>query len=150
MRDSVLEVWLRLLALHVEDPINPGTQVSAIRDQWLLASRGYFNGCVPHGLSDVAKTPEGIALIRSATLSLMKALSQTAPAISKDAMNLMGMYPLTSDLETWRLLEVGQAFLDLCDGKIVGDATSTAFMPGCGVRPVVAMGDQPPGASGRC
>ena len=131
MRDGILELWLRFLALHIEDPVDSGTFVSKIRDQWLLASRGYFNGWVPHGLPVAAATPEGVSLIRQATTSLIDALSRGAPTMSKDVLNLMGMGEFQGDFETRRLIEVGHAFIDLLDGKITDDARSTSFMPGC-------------------
>ena len=43
MRDRILEVWLRLLALHIADP-EQGSIGQQIREGWLLASRGYFLG----------------------------------------------------------------------------------------------------------
>ena len=53
--------------------------------------------------------------------------------LGKDVFNLMGMTgTFTGDIETWRLVEVGQAYLDLMDGKIGSDATDSAFMPGSG------------------
>jgi hypothetical protein len=43
MRDSILELWLRLLALHIEESREEEFIGRKIRDSWLLASRGYFN-----------------------------------------------------------------------------------------------------------
>lgn len=59
MSDGVLELWLRFLALHVEDPVESGSLETRIRDQWLLASRGFFGGCVPVGLEEAVSTPRG-------------------------------------------------------------------------------------------
>ena len=59
LRDGILELWLRFLALHIDDPPPSGSIASGIREQWLLASRGYFNGCVPHGMADAVSTDEG-------------------------------------------------------------------------------------------
>jgi hypothetical protein len=78
MRDGMLELWLRFLALHVEDPVESGSLAIEIRDQWLLASRGYFMGCVPDGLEEAVSTPEGEMLVRSAIHSLLDVL-KTAP-----------------------------------------------------------------------
>ena len=77
MRDGMLEVWLRLLALHLPEPTDSGEhQATLIRNQWLLASRGYFGGCVPHGMEDACATQEGRAVIRRAIDSLLAALQQ--------------------------------------------------------------------------
>src|SRR3954469_1283728 len=90
MRDSVLELWLRFLALHVEDPVESGSLATKIRDQWLLASRGFFTGCVPEGLEEAASTPEGEALVRAAIHSLLKALESAPSHLNKGVLNLMG------------------------------------------------------------
>ena len=33
IQDSLLELWLRLLALHIEDPVESGGLATTIRDQ---------------------------------------------------------------------------------------------------------------------
>lgn len=130
--DGLLELWLRFLALHIEDPAESGALATMIRDQWLLASRGFFNGCVPHGLAAAVVMKEGATLVRAAVESLLGAL-QTAPShLSKGVLNLMGFggCEFGRDVETWRLVEVGQAFLDLLDGKITAGPGDPALMPG--------------------
>ena len=82
IRDSVLELWLRFLALHIEDPGESGSLATSIRDQWLLASRGFFNGCVPEGLEEAVSTPEGEALVRAAIHSLLGALESAPTRLS--------------------------------------------------------------------
>jgi hypothetical protein len=141
MSDSLLELWLRLLALHIEDPVEPGSLATTIRDQWLLASRGYFMGCVPAGLEEAVATPQGEALVRAAIDSLLGALGSAPAQLSKDVFNLMGITNgvFTADIETWRLVEVGQAYLDLLDGKILTGPGDAALMPGSGQQPNEAM-----------
>lgn len=130
MRDGDLTVWLRLLALHVEDPAAPGTTATAIRDGWLLASRGFFVGCMPNGLEQAVSTDEGAALVRAAIASLMAALAAAPPQISKDVLNLLGIVgTFTRDYDTCWLMEVGQAFTDLIDGKIVTGDCASSFVP---------------------
>lgn len=133
LRDSLLELWLRLLALHVEDPVESGSLATKIRDQWLLASRGLFTGCVPEGLEEAASTPAGDALVRAAIDSLVTSLKAAPSHLNKDVLNLLGITngTFTSDFETRRLIEVGQAYLDLLDGKITTGPSDTSLMPGC-------------------
>ena len=134
MRDSVLELWLRFLALHVEDPVESGSLATRIRDQWLLASRGFFTGCVPEGLAEAVSTPEGDKLVRAAIDSVLESLRSAPPHLSKGVVNLMGFTggEFTADIETWRLVEVGQAYLALLDGKLMAGPSDSSFMPGCG------------------
>lgn len=132
MRDSVLELWLRFLALHVEDPVESGSLATRIRDQWLLASRGFFMGCVPEGLEEAVSTPEGDKLVRAAIGSLLESLRSAPPYLSKGVLNIMGFTgEFTADIETWRLVEVGQAYLALLDGTVTTGPSDTSFMPGC-------------------
>lgn len=131
MRDSVLELWLRFLALHVEDPLESGSVATKIRDQWLLASRGFFNGCVPEGLEDAVSTPEGEVIVRAAIHSLLGALKAAPDCLNKDALNLVGFTgEFTADVESRWLVDVGHAYLDLLDGKITRGQSDTSFMPG--------------------
>lgn len=132
MSDGLLELWLRFLALHVEDPVESGSLATKIRDQWLLASRGFFMGCVPEGLEEAVSTLEGEVLVRAAIHSLLDALKAAPNQLSKDVLNLMGFSgAFTTDIEKWRLVEVGHAYLDLLDGKITAGPRDTSFMPGC-------------------
>jgi len=137
MRDSTLEIWLRLLALHIREPNDYESAhtheiAKHIRDQFLLASKGCFNGCVPHGLEEAVATKDGATLVRSAIESLLQSLEKTPRALNKDVLNLLAIDGdvFIEDFETWRLIEVAHAFLGLLDGKITSTAQSTAFMPG--------------------
>jgi hypothetical protein len=129
--DGLLEVWLRLLALHIEDPLENQSVGATIRNQWLIGSRGYFVGCVPDGLEDAVSTEEGVALVRAAIESLVKALAVAPSQLNPEVFNLMGMSgTFMGQIETQRLIEVGQAFLDLMDGKITSGPGDDALMPG--------------------
>lgn len=134
MRDGMLELWLRLLALHLPEPTDNGEYQATlkIRNQWLLASRGYFNGCVPHGMEDACATQEGRAVVRMAIDSLLAALQQARTPLDADMLNLLGIEggQFTVPIERKWLQEIGHAFLDLLDGKIRCVPSSTEIMPG--------------------
>lgn len=131
MQDSTLELWLRLLALHLEDPAEEGSVCERIRAQWLLASRGYFNGCVPLRLEEDVSTDEGRELVLTAIQSMLAALRKAPATLSGDVLNLMGMEGIFhGDCQTAALIEVGHAFIDLIEGRVSSDASDTSFMPG--------------------
>ena len=137
MRDLTLGLWLRLLALHVPEPDNftpPEMRAAAkrIRDQWLLASGGGFMGCIPCGMRDAVTTDAGVATVRSAIGSLLQALERAPKQLDQGVINLLGFADgfQWQDFETWRLIEVGHAFLGLVDGKIRATCASIEFMPG--------------------
>ena len=131
MRDSILELWLRLLApLHIEDP-DEASIAQTIRDKWLLASRGYFVGHVPAQLEEAVSTSEGKAIVLAAIHSLMQAFANGPELLDRGTVNLLGFQDVnfTGALESKRFLEVGNAFIALIAGQIQTGATSTEFMP---------------------
>ena len=133
MHDGILELWLRLMALHVEAPVEPEAAAARIRDQWLLASSGIFTGCVPHGLEEAVSTNDGLAVVRQAVNSLMQVVAMAPERLNKDVLNVLGLSgTFTQDVETQRLVEIGQAFIDLLGGEITTRASDTSFIPGAG------------------
>ena len=130
--DCILRLWLRLLALHLEETAEPGSVARKIRDQWLLASKCDFVGCVPDGLEEAVATEEGTTLVRQAIHSLLGALARAPDRLDKGVLNLLGVegVEFIRNVETASLVEVGRAFLDLLDGKMATDAADTSFMPG--------------------
>ena len=135
MQDSILELWLRLLSLHAEDPSDDSPLVVRIRDNWLLASRGYFVGCIPHRLEETVSTAEGRSHVLHAVTSLKSALEAGPALLDHGTLNLLGFCGGTfvRDVESSRLIEVANAFIDLMEGRIECDVTSRTFMPGSSV-----------------
>jgi hypothetical protein len=140
MQDRMLELWLRLLALHLPEPTNDGSnrETIPIRNEWLLASRGYFGGCVPHGMEDACATPAGRKVVRIAIESLIAVLKQVSRPLDADTCDLLGIDGNFAPIERHWLLDIGYAFLDLLDGCITATASSTDIMPGSKpyVRPI--------------
>lgn len=130
MRDPVLELFLRLASLHIEDQVEDGSLAHKIRDDWLLASRGYFSGCVPLSLDSDTSTADGKKIVVSAIESLLEALKRSAPILDRNVLNILGISGLYSDFETSRLIEVGEWFLALINGAEFGGPGTSTFMPG--------------------
>lgn len=134
MQDSMLELWLRLLALHLPEPTIDGQYKAtlSIRNQWLLASRGGFVGCIPHGMEDACATEAGREIVRKAIDSLLAELRRTPTVLDAHTLNLLGIEGgrFVRPIEGRWLQEVGAAFVDLLDGKISGTSSSTDLMPG--------------------
>ncbi|MBY0458668.1 MAG: hypothetical protein K2V38_15115 [Gemmataceae bacterium] len=131
--DSILELWLRLLALHIEEPAEPNSVSETIRNRWLLASRGFFMGCVPVGLDEAVSSGEGERIIRAAIHSLLGELEHAPPELDSGVLNLLGFTNgiFTANIKTRRLIEVGRALLDLLDGKITTGPSDPVSMLGC-------------------
>ena len=130
MRDPILELFLRLASLHIEDKPQEGSVAHQIRDEWLLASRGYFSGCVPISLEANTSTSEGKQVVVSAIESLLKGLRDTGPVLDRNVLNILGMSGMFSDFETARLIEVGEWFLNLINGEQFGGPGTSNYMPG--------------------
>jgi hypothetical protein len=133
MRDSLLELWLRLLSLHLPEPndFQENLATPEIRNRWLLASRGYFGGCVPHEMEFACSTDEGRKVVRAAIDELLTALNLSDSPLDPDTLNLLGIEGIqVASIDRNCLKDIGHAFLDLLDGKITGTSSSTDMMPG--------------------
>lgn len=131
MRDDTLEIWLRLLALHVREPNRDEDLPLRIRDRWLNASKGYYMGCVPAYLDEAVATQEGKQLVLDAIDSLMNCLAQAPNELEWYFLNLLGFADRPSTIQSSQLIEVAHAFRGLIEGKIKSTAKDTYFMPGC-------------------
>lgn len=132
MRDECLELWLRLLALHLDEAPEVQTYVRPIRDQWLLASKGYFGGCVPHALEQFAAEPQSLAVIEAAIIELGGRLTSSMAPLERETLDLLGMDAdaFKSSLDRQRLIDVADAFQLLIRGEIREGCSSTDLMPG--------------------
>lgn len=129
--DNLLEIWLRLAALHIEASPEQALIAHGIRDQWLLASKGFFTGHVPVDLEAMVSSPQGEGIVRRAVESFMRALQAAPASLDCATLNLLGMEGGTflGDLDTRHLIETSQAFLDLLDGKIATGAAQAGLIP---------------------
>lgn len=134
MRDEDLGLWLRLLSLHVDDPPPDEARRSCARDirnEWLLASRWNFAGCIPHSLDTFTSTEPGAGIAREAVRSLLAALACGPDTLSAGTLNLMELpFDLAGDVQSARLACIAQAFLDLLDNRIAWTAGDAVHVPG--------------------
>jgi hypothetical protein len=131
MNDSILELFLRLLSLHIEESGAADSPALAIRNEWLFASRGYCTGGCPVSLEEHTTTAEGKALILAAIESLLSALKAAPAHLDKGVLNILGLTgEFLKDFESARLVDVGECFAGLIDGKVFGGSTDSIPMPG--------------------
>ncbi len=136
VRDSLLELWLRLTSLHLDEPQQHDSLIHEIRNQWLLASRGYFGGCIPVCLGVLTSTEGGKNIVVKAIRSLLENLKHAPETLDMGVLNLLGVAnTFTQHVESWRLIEISEAVLDVIEGKIESTAEQTDFMPGCQEAP---------------
>jgi hypothetical protein len=131
MNDSILELFLRLLSLHIEDPRDERSPARRLRDEWLFASLGYCTGFCPVDLEEHTNSPEGKAIVLAALESLLVALKNGPPALDKGVLNVLGTGGgLTQDFESTRLIDVGESFAALINGRVFGGPGGNFPMPG--------------------
>jgi hypothetical protein len=122
--DSLLELWLRLLALHIDEPSSASDYRHRIRTQWLLASKYNFVGAVPHALEEFTATTEGFDIVRKAVNSLSRVIGQLDQPIQHQTLNLMGFESLWSkDFAVHELQEFAIKFDDLLESRIFTTAS---------------------------
>ena len=128
--DSILELWLRLLAWHLDEPSNDEVNIKLIRNQWLLASRGFFQGCVPVELDSLIKTSSDSQVIEKAIASLVESLKTSGEILDEKHINLLGFeYTWRKGVRVAGLIEMGESFQDLISGKIVTSSSNASHVP---------------------
>lgn len=101
-----------------------------IRNRWLLASRGYSGGRVPHDLEFACGTTEGRYVVRMAINSLLVELGRSDLPLDAATTNLLGIEGLRlAPIERNCLKDIAYTFFDLLDGQITSTAHSTEIMP---------------------
>jgi hypothetical protein len=82
-------------------------------------------------MEEACATPEGRAVVRNAIDSLLAALRRGSAPLGGGTLDLLGIEGIQFDsIERRWLQEIGQAFIDLLDGRITCTARSTEVMPG--------------------
>lgn len=139
VRDGILEIWLRLAALHLREPGKDDKDAKLlyeIRNNWLFASRGKLPGGVPFDLEKQTNTEQGKAIVLKALMDLGAALRRAPEELDKDTINILGFEGgrVVGDIETWRLMEINESMISLVNGKQYADAADKSFMPGCALE----------------
>ena len=82
-------------------------------------------------MEDFCSTPEGCAVVRIAIDSLLTALQKGSTPLEAGTLDLLGIEGVQfASIERRWLQEIGQAFIDLLDGKPTCIVSSTEVMPG--------------------
>jgi hypothetical protein len=128
--DPLLEAWLRVLSLHLGDDVHkPGWQHD-LRDQWLLASTGYFSGWVSPSLDEFLTTEERVVAILQASercISSLRSFGAFVPATFLNA--LVFANPSGADLPIEWFDLIAARFTALLRGELVTDASTSPVLP---------------------
>ncbi|PQO42412.1 hypothetical protein [Blastopirellula marina] len=131
--DRWLELYLRLLLLHLEDAPNQRSPCHAIREKWHVASSGACSGWVPVFVDDVKASLEGVRLMLNAIASLSRGLEQAPPKLDKRVIRLLWgeQYdrPWPDEVETSSLVEISEALVKLIKGEMTSTAADEVYVP---------------------
>jgi hypothetical protein len=130
-RDGLLEVWLRIMCLHMEgEAHSPGWQHN-LRDTWLLASAGYFNGCVSASLDEFVTDDERVSVIlrvSQRSIQSLRAFGAFVPAPFLNALSIDGT-EFTADWPIEWFERIADRFTLLLRGELTTDASTSPTLP---------------------
>jgi hypothetical protein len=82
-------------------------------------------------MAEACATPEGCAVVRCAIDALLAALQTGTTPLDAGTLDLLGIEGCQfGSIERRWLREIGQAFIDLLEGRITCTVSSTEVMPG--------------------
>jgi hypothetical protein len=128
-RDWLLEPWLRILSLHLEEEVyEPGWQHD-LRDEWLFNSAGFFNGCISASLDTFLTDDERIAVMLRVSERSLQSLRAFGPHVPGALLDALGLYPHTADLPIEWFERIAQCFTSLLRGELTTDASTSPVLP---------------------
>src|SRR5260370_1314764 len=131
-RDSSLEVWLYLLVREVGKMTDPPDWLRLAREDWHLKATVGFLGWICANLDEhITSTDRDEATVRLSNDALAW-LHQQGPLMSAELLNSFqcggeGAY-FTRDVETDNFIRVGEAFVQLLEGKLKTDAATSPVL----------------------
>lgn len=129
-RDPLLEVWLRLLSLHIGDDVyKPGWQHD-LRDHWLLASAGFFGGCISPRLDQFLTDEHRVsAILQTSERSIqsLRAFGSYVPATFLNALGIADRFGGELPIEWFDL--IADRFSALLRGELTTDASTSPVLP---------------------
>ncbi|MCI5078345.1 hypothetical protein [Oricola sp.] len=131
MRDGLLCMWLRLVAVQIRCGANGDDPLTRLRNEWMYQSQIELNGLVSVDLETIAGNDVAEDELCDAIRRVMTCMRALGAEISVETQNLLGVHGWSVPVKTSRFIEIGEAFLDLIHGRITSTAHNTDFMPGC-------------------
>ncbi|BDS07412.1 hypothetical protein NT6N_24520 [Oceaniferula spumae] len=91
-RDTLLELWLRLLALNLpDDQYKPKTWIHELRNEWLFQASGLWNGVISPQLDKFCTTQERIEVVLATSNRLMVRLKACGDVVGSRELGLLGL-----------------------------------------------------------
>jgi hypothetical protein len=131
-RDTPLELWLRLVTLQLRYRVAiEDAAFRDLRETWLIATSG-CQGCVGEcaGFDRVLSNDDLVKVAIEASEEVLKAVKELGPKLDHKYLNTLGLPGhFMADLDTWKVVQVGEHFVRLLRGEVDWDARSSPLLP---------------------
>jgi hypothetical protein len=128
--DTLLEVWLRVLSLQMEEDVAEPRWQHELRDTWLLYSNGRFMGCIAPCLDQYLTDADRIAKVLQASDHCIRALRDFGDYVPAEFLRTLGIQQLfTADLPIEWFELIACRFSALLRGELATDATTSPTLP---------------------
>ena len=128
--DQLLEAWLRTLSLHLDNDVHQSGWLHDLRDKWLLASAGFFNGCVSASLDEFLTDSDRVAVVLKASernIQNLRAFGSYVPVAHLNGLGLSGQFTADFPIEWFEL--INERFTALLRGQLSTDASTSPTLP---------------------
>jgi hypothetical protein len=132
-RDPSLEVWLYLLARELGDMGDRPEWLSVARQDWHVKATAGFGGCICANLDEYITSPDRVELIVRLSNRVLVWLQKQGPLISASLLNSFKTGGadsfFTRNVEIHKFICVGEAFVQLLEGKLKTTAKTSPVLP---------------------
>jgi len=129
-QDPLLEAWLRILSLHLDDEVHKPGWHHDLRDKWLLVSAGYFNGCISPSLDNFLTDEQRVKAILGASkrcIERLRVFGDFVPATFLNSLGFKESFGGDLPIEWFNL--IFDRFTSLLKGELSTDASTSPVLP---------------------
>ena len=129
-RDTLLELWLRLLALNLPDEqYKKESWIHDLRDEWLYQASGMWNGVISPQLDEFCTTQERIDVVLASSDRTIERLKECGETIGARELGLLGLGRFDTDYPIYYFEQMHERFQALLTGKPLPPTPKVIPMP---------------------
>jgi hypothetical protein len=129
-RDSLLQAWLRVVALNMGEEVYKEGWQHDLRDHWLLMSGIGGGGCVWPSLDEFLTDEDQVAVILRASECAIQRLRAFGAFVPAAFLNALGFeYPFDADLPIEWFNRIADCLSALLRGTLATDASNSPTLP---------------------
>jgi len=100
-----------------------------LRDRWLLASAGYFNGCVSASLDEFLTNDDRVSVIIRVSGRSIQSLRAFGAFVPEAFLNALNITQFTADWPIEWFERIADTFILLLRGELTSDASTSPTLP---------------------